>query len=91
MQNGLQETPGNYYDEPTRGIDVGAKSEIHKLIDNLAKKGISIILISSEMPEILGASNRIITMYEGKKIKEFDYKNTINQEILMRSISGMKD
>lgn len=78
-------------DEPTRGIDVGAKSEIHKLIDNLAKQNMSIILISSEMPEIIGASNRIIAMYEGEKIKEFNSKEPLDQEILMRSISGIKD
>jgi inositol transport system ATP-binding protein len=52
-------------DEPTRGIDVGAKSEIHKLISDLAAKGMAILMISSEMPEILGMSDRIIVMHEG--------------------------
>ncbi|HEX6011216.1 MAG TPA: sugar ABC transporter ATP-binding protein [Geminicoccaceae bacterium] len=52
-------------DEPTRGIDVGAKSEIHKLISDLAAKGVAILMISSEMPEILGMSDRIIVMHEG--------------------------
>jgi inositol transport system ATP-binding protein len=52
-------------DEPTRGIDVGAKSEIHKLISDLAAQGVAILMISSEMPEILGMSDRIIVMHEG--------------------------
>lgn len=52
-------------DEPTRGIDVGAKSEIHKLISDLAAQGMAIIMISSEMPEILGMSDRIMVMHEG--------------------------
>lgn len=76
-------------DEPTRGIDVGAKSEIHKLIDKLVKENISIILISSVMPEIIGASDRIITMYEGKKTGEFIVNNELTQEILMRGSSGL--
>jgi len=53
-------------DEPTRGIDVGAKSEIHRLISNLACEGVAVIMISSEMPEILGMSDRILVMHEGR-------------------------
>lgn len=53
-------------DEPTRGIDVGAKAEIHTLISKLAGEGKAIILISSELPEVMGMSDRIVTMYEGK-------------------------
>jgi inositol transport system ATP-binding protein len=53
-------------DEPTRGIDVGAKSEIHRLISNLAAEGVAIIMISSEMPEILGMCDRILVMHEGR-------------------------
>jgi len=52
-------------DEPTRGIDVGAKAEIHRLITELAREGVAIILISSEMPEVLGMSDRILVMHEG--------------------------
>jgi ABC-type sugar transport system ATPase subunit len=59
-------------DEPTRGIDVGAKAEIHALITKLAEAGMSVILISSEMPEILGLSNRILTVYESQITGEFD-------------------
>ena len=57
-------------DEPTRGIDVGAKVEIYKLINELAQRGIGIILLSSEVPEICGMSDRIIVLYQGKIVKE---------------------
>jgi inositol transport system ATP-binding protein len=53
-------------DEPTRGIDVGAKSEIHKLMSDFARKGMAIIMISSELPEVLGMSDRVVVMQEGK-------------------------
>jgi ABC-type sugar transport system ATPase subunit len=53
-------------DEPTRGVDVGAKEEIHKLIDGLAKQGLGILLISSDLPEILALSDRIIVIREGR-------------------------
>ena len=52
-------------DEPTRGIDVGAKSEIHRLITNLAAEGVAVLMISSELPEVLGMSDRIMVMHEG--------------------------
>ncbi|MDN3713023.1 sugar ABC transporter ATP-binding protein [Paracoccus cavernae] len=53
-------------DEPTRGIDVGAKSEIHRLITNLAAQGVAVVMISSELPEVLGMSDRIMVMHEGR-------------------------
>ena len=53
-------------DEPTRGIDVGAKSEIHRLMSMLAQQGKAIIMVSSEMPEILGMSDRVVVMHEGQ-------------------------
>jgi inositol transport system ATP-binding protein len=52
-------------DEPTRGIDVGAKAEIHRLISKLAGEGVAVIMISSELPEVLGMSDRIVVMHEG--------------------------
>jgi ribose transport system ATP-binding protein len=76
-------------DEPTRGIDVGAKAEIHKLIERLAKAGTAVILISSELPEILGASDRIIVLYEGKKTGEFEVDENITQEVIMASAAGV--
>lgn len=69
-------------DEPTRGVDVGAKSEIHALMTELAKTGVGIILISSELPEVIGMSDRVAVLHEGKlqKILEGD---EINQETIM--------
>lgn len=53
-------------DEPTRGIDIGAKYEIYKLINQLVQQGIAVIVISSELPEVLGLSDRVLVMHEGK-------------------------
>jgi len=71
------------FDEPTRGIDVGAKSEIYKLLNSLAAEGKAIIVISSELPEILRISNRIIVMYEGQVTGDID-NNNITQDEVMR-------
>ena len=70
-------------DEPTRGIDVGAKAEIHALITNLAAKGKAIILVSSELPEILGMSDRIVVMCEGRITGIIDRKDA-TQEVIMK-------
>lgn len=72
-------------DEPTRGIDVGAKKEIHNLISNLAKSGVAIIMISSEMPEILGMCDRIYVMHEGR-IKSELSRGEATQEKIMEVI-----
>jgi inositol transport system ATP-binding protein len=69
-------------DEPTRGIDVGAKSEIHKLMSRLAQTGKAIIMISSELPEVLGMSDRIVVMHEGRKKGELS-RGEANQEKIM--------
>ena len=61
-------------DEPTRGVDVGAKSELHKLICDLAEQGTAILLISSELPEIVAMSDRVVTFSEGKQTGDFDPK-----------------
>jgi D-xylose transport system ATP-binding protein len=74
-------------DEPTRGIDVGAKYEIYNLINQLAAEGIAIIMISSDLPEILGMADRILVMNEGKVNGEFINKN-INQEQIMHCAVG---
>lgn len=75
-------------DEPTRGIDVGAKYEIYKLMFSLVKEGISIIMISSELPEILGITDRIIVMHEGEKKGEFVNKNVTQEMIMQCAIGG---
>jgi rhamnose transport system ATP-binding protein len=53
-------------DEPTRGIDVGTKSEVHRLLSDLAGRGIAILMISSELPEVLGMADRVVVMHEGR-------------------------
>lgn len=71
------------FDEPTRGIDVGAKYEIYCLMNELAAKGKSIIMISSELPEILGMSDRILVMHEGRVTGEItDVKNATQEQIM---------
>ncbi len=74
-------------DEPTRGIDVGAKAEIHRLMCKLAQDGKAIIMISSELPEILGMSDRVLVMHEGKVGGEFARKDA-TQESIMRAATG---
>jgi len=74
-------------DEPTRGIDVGAKSEIHRLMSKLAQEGKAIIMISSELPEILGMSDRVLVMHEGRVGGEFARKDA-TQENIMRAATG---
>ena len=59
-------------DEPTRGIDVGAKAEVHLLLSRLAQQGVGILMISSELPEILGMSDRILVMREGRIAGELE-------------------
>lgn len=73
-------------DEPTRGIDVGSKAQIHLLIARLAEEGIAVIVISSEMPEIMGVSDRILTMREGRISGEFA-GDRITEENLMTAIA----
>ncbi|MEZ9599627.1 ATP-binding cassette domain-containing protein, partial [Vibrio sp. 10N.286.46.A8] len=76
-------------DEPTRGVDVGAKKEIYQLINKFKADGMSIILVSSEMPEVLGMSDRIMVMHEGRVSGEFDAKEA-NQELLLACAVGKK-
>ena len=70
------------FDEPTRGIDVGAKNEIYKLMNKLASEGKSIIMISSEMQEILRMSDRVVVMCEGKKTGELRIEETTQEKIM---------
>ena len=70
-------------DEPTRGIDIGAKHEIYEIMENLAQQGKAIIMISSEMPELIGMSDRIYVMSEGKLTGEITDRNDMTQEKIM--------
>ena len=77
-------------DEPTRGIDVGSKEEIHRLIVELAREGKAIIMISSELPEVLGMSDRIMVMYEGRCMALLD-RTMADQETVTRYSFGNAD
>ena len=79
------------FDEPTRGIDVGAKNEIYKLMNKLAAEGKSIIMISSEMTEILRMSDRIIVMCEGKKTGEIDIAEATQENIMDKATRDIQD
>jgi inositol transport system ATP-binding protein len=76
-------------DEPTRGIDVGSKAEIHKLITGLAREGKCVIMISSELPEVLGMSDRVVVMYHGTVKAVIDRLN-VTQEVIMEHASGLE-
>jgi ABC-type sugar transport system ATPase subunit len=77
-------------DEPTRGIDVGAKYEIYTLMNELKQQGIAIIMVSSELPEIIGMSDRILVLKEGRLTGEF-YNQDISEELIMeRAMGGTK-
>ena len=75
-------------DEPTKGIDVGAKAEIYKLIDEFTAQGGCVIMVSSEMPEILGMSDRIAVMHEGELVAVFD-RDEATQEKLLSAAAGL--
>ena len=76
------------FDEPTRGIDVGAKTEVYKLINSLAEEGNAIIVISSELPEILGISDRIAVFREGEIVKFLDIKDATQEKIMYYAMGG---
>ena len=75
------------FDEPTRGIDVGAKSEIYNLMEKLVSAGKSIIMISSELPEILRMSDRVVVMCEGRVTKTLNIEDA-NQEVIMEAATN---
>ena len=78
-------------DEPTRGIDVGAKAEIHRLMSQLAGEGVAILMISSELPEVLGMSDRVLVMREGRLVGEFDRAEATSEAVgaaMMGETSG---
>ncbi|WP_433940423.1 sugar ABC transporter ATP-binding protein [Paenibacillus lautus] len=77
------------FDEPTRGIDVGAKSEIYRLLNDLAAQGKSIIMISSELPEILRMSHRILVMCEGRITGELDHEEATQESIMHLATARM--
>src|SRR5207249_2850253 len=73
-------------DEPTRGIDVGAKAEVHAIIDRLAGDGLAVLFISSELPEILGMSDRILVMRNGTLVGEFSRRDATEERIMQVAV-----
>lgn len=76
------------FDEPTRGIDVGAKIEVYNIINDLIRQGVAVIMISSEMPEILGMSDRVAVMHQGEITGVFDNDGSLNQEKILYYATG---
>ncbi len=77
-------------DEPTRGVDVGAKAEIHRMLDELASRGMAILLISSELPEVIGLSRRVVVMRQGRIVGEAE-RPEIQPEKLLRWMAGVEE
>ena len=71
-----------FLDEPTRGVDVGAKAEIYRIIDDLACQGVAIVMVSSELPELIAISDRIIVMREGDQVGEMPSKEATEEKIM---------
>ena len=77
-----------FLDEPTRGIDVGAKYEIYNIMNELVRQDVAIVMVSSELPEILGMSDRILVMCEGSIKAEFDYRDATQEKIMYYATGG---
>ena len=69
-------------DEPTRGIDVGTKSEVHRLLSQLAGEGLGILMISSELPEVLGMADRVLVMREGRITAEISRDDATSENVM---------
>jgi rhamnose transport system ATP-binding protein len=78
-------------DEPTQGVDVGSKAEIHRLMVDLAERGLAVIMISSELPEVLGMSDRIAVMYAGGIAGCLSRSEATQQKILTLALGGAPD
>jgi ribose transport system ATP-binding protein len=76
-------------DEPTRGVDVGAKAEIYRLIGTLTSRGAAIIMVSSDLPEVLQVSDRIAIMREGRIVKELDRQSATEETIMHYATGGV--
>ena len=74
--------------EPTRGIDVGSKAEIYKLLNKMCKEGISVIMITSEMPELLAMANRVLVMHEGRLQTTLNEEQMTENNVMIAAIGG---
>jgi rhamnose transport system ATP-binding protein len=77
-------------DEPTRGIDVGTKAEVHRLLSELAAQGVAVLMISSELPEVLGMADRIVVLFEGRVMREFA-RAEADEDAIMRAATGLAE
>ena len=75
-------------DEPTRGVDVGAKKEIYEVINELKKQGVAIILVSSELAEVIGVADRVAVIHNQKLVKIYEGKNITQEEVLKTAFLG---
>jgi rhamnose transport system ATP-binding protein len=75
-------------DEPTRGIDIGAKVEVHALLAELAASGIAVLMISSELPEVLGMADRVLVMHEGRVTAELSGSDATEESVLQAATGG---
>ena len=75
-------------DEPTRGIDVGAKADVHRLIDELAAQGMAVIMISSDLPEVLAMSDRILVMREGRRMALIEREHFDQERVMAAAVGG---
>jgi rhamnose transport system ATP-binding protein len=74
-------------DEPTRGIDVGTKAEVHRLMSQLASEGVGVLMVSSELPEVLGMADRVLVMHEGRLVSEIA-RDAATEESVMLAATG---
>ncbi len=79
-----------FLDEPTRGIDVGAKQEIYSEINKLAAEGLAIVMVSSELPEVLGLSDRVLVLHEGKLTGEFSKEEATPEKVMIAATGESK-
>jgi rhamnose transport system ATP-binding protein len=75
-------------DEPTRGIDVGTKAEVHRLLSELASQGVAVLMISSELPEVLGMADRVVVLFEGQVMREF-VRAEATEDAIMHAATGL--
>ena len=78
-------------DEPTRGIDIGTKAEVHRLLEELAGEGVAVLVISSELPEVLRLANRILVMREGRLVAEFDHADASEEAIVAAATGQLEE